>query len=174
MESDHMRWLRTILLAVWVCAACLPVLAAEPDTQLVEKKSIVIDVPSVKAKKRLGFGWGHRCRAMGKMVRWISRMEGEFRVKLVSGQAYKIEMTAAPQYLHYRRQNIGIYVNNHFVSEWVFPDDPGFTDFEAVIPGKYIKDGKNVIVFRVGYLRHIRPNPKEIAVAVHQIVLTPI
>jgi len=73
----------------------------------------------------------------------------------------------------WRRQMVGIYVNNHFVSEWIMPDHPKLAYFSTTIPRQFVLAGKNRITLRMGYQFSVRPDPRKLALAVDRIEVQP-
>ena len=175
MGCSGVRYFRVILFLAFTVGICLPGWAEDKEAKKADASGLIeIHIGDTDAKNYLGDGWSRRTHVKHRMVRWLTKMEGDVYIELDEAKDCKISVTAAPQYLHYRRQNIGLYVNKHLVAEWVFPNDPGYADFEAVIPAKVLKEGKNTLTFRAGYRRRIRPDPRELSIAVRRITLTPL
>jgi hypothetical protein len=135
---------------------------------------IVFEMGSAKSGEDLDEGWDKAERVGGHIARWLKAMEGDVFIELDEVMDYRVTLEAAPLYIHFRRQSVGLYVNRKYVCEWVFPDAHTFTTFEDVIPASMLREGTNTFTLRVGYIRRIRPDPRELGVAVERITLTPV
>ena len=86
----------------------------------------------------------------------------------------ELTFTAAPLYLDWRRQVVGVYVNSHFVKEWLCPDNGDFHDYQVLIPAGFLKQGRNVLTFRMAYQRNQPPDRRELSLNVKRIIIQPL
>lgn len=135
--------------------------------------AIVIDVGTEEATAHLGYGWSRLERDGERTFSWIKRLEADVWFELERGRALELSVTAAPLYLSQRRQNIGVYVNDHFLVEWLCPHAPRYETFRARIPAEVLREGKNRLVLRMGYKRSIGPDRRELSLAVDRMRLEP-
>lgn len=160
----------TVLL---VMATALPgVVDADTRPSPVPER-IVIDLGTRDAAGRTGFGWSRPERDHERTFVWIKHMEADVWFDLAEVAPQEVLVTAAPLYIEHRRQNIGLYVNDRFVTEWVCANGPGFQDHAARIPAELLTAGRNRLTFRVGYRRQIGGDKRLLALAVDRIVLRP-
>jgi hypothetical protein len=132
---------------------------------------IRVEMASRKAGPHLGFGWSIREREGKRGFRWVSHLEADILFDLKTAADLDLWVTAAPLYLAHRRQNIGVYINDRFVTEWLCPDSPAYSDYHAVIPAKRLKVGPNRLTFRMGYRRRMGSDRRELSLAVERILL---
>jgi hypothetical protein len=156
--------IRLFILAL-LATAC----AARADTN-----SVVIEPASPSAEPSLGFGWsGQPEYADGREFKWINRLEADVWFELDAARDTAITFTAAPLYINWRRQVIGVYINNRFVTEWLCPDRPDFQDYRVELPAGLLQPGRNRLTFRMAYRRRTPPDRRELALAVHRILVAP-
>jgi hypothetical protein len=109
-----------------------------------------------------------------RTFRWIKRLEADVWFDLKETAALELEVTAAPLFLGHRRQNIGVYVNNGFLVEWVCPPRPGYAAYRAPVPAGLLREGRNRLTLRLGYKRRLGDGEdRELALAVDRIELRP-
>ena len=163
--------------AAWTCCWLglligLPAGGTEtPATPLPEGGDLVLHLGVDGDESYLGFGWSRGEGRAERRFRWIKRMEADVWVELDKVSAVDIWFKAAPLYLNWRRQVVGLYVNNHFVSEWVCPDQPGESVYHARIPAETLRTGRNRLTFRMAYRKHHRRDRRELALKVETIIL---
>ena len=162
------RWMAIPLL--WLCMG-LSLVAAGELPGLGDQGELVIDVGRRRALVHLGFGWSQRESVPGRTFSWIKRLEADVWFHLDTVADLELELTAAPLYLGHRRQNIGVFLNNHFVTEWVCPDSPEYADYRVAVPADVLREGKNRLTLRMGYRRLPEGDERELALAVDKIVL---
>jgi hypothetical protein len=151
---------------------------AQPSKPLPEQRradETFIDVGSPAAARHLGFGWsrGERIRGTGGVFQWVKRLEADVWFDVADPADTDLWLRAAPLYLQYQRQNIGVYVNGRFLKEWVCPDKPDYTDYHLVIPAEALKVGRNRLILRMGYRKRMGRDQRELALAVDTIVFRP-
>lgn len=116
---------------------------------------VFVDVGEKGQPAEFGFGWGRFERSRGgPNYAWMrNHLEADLWVSLASGDAADFEIRVAAFYTPQRRQTLGLYVNDRFIAEWVFPHVDGFSFecFEAVIPEGVLTPGRNRITLRAGY-----------------------
>jgi hypothetical protein len=141
----------------------------------VSSETIVVDVGTREARAMLGFGWSRPERDAERTFTWIKRQEADVWFELEKPTSdYKLHVVAAPLYIHYLQQNIGVYLNDEFVAEWICEQDPAFQDFSTVVPVQYFKEGRNRLILRVGYRRKVPGDKRELGLAVDRITLAPV
>lgn len=153
-----------------------PLMASDPVSPLspvVSASNLYFDMGSFYPKDYLGFGWGRSEGAGSFNFRWINRLEADlwFEVDRISNMILAIR--AAPLYLNYRRQKIGVYINNAYIMEWICPDDPGFRDYRVDVAATCFKKGKNRLTLRMSYLKRDAHDERELSLAVDTIFLYP-
>jgi len=167
---------------LWVSVAALAIVAtlaqAEPVPPMPADTvpgDLLIDVGSRAAQEHLGFGWsrGERTRELGIIFQWIKCLEADvwFDVETVSD--VDLWVRAAPLHLPWKRQNVGVFVNGHWLTEWVCPDDPAYSDYYVRIPADALEVGRNRLIFRMGYRKRMGRDKRELALAVDTILLRP-
>jgi hypothetical protein len=128
----------------------------------------------IRSESALGFGWsGATEYADGREFRWITRLEADAWFELEAATDTEIVFMAAPLYINWRRQVIGVYINNRFLTEWVCPDRPDFEEYRVDVPSGVLRPGRNRLTFRMAYRKRIPPDRRELALAVHRIVVQP-
>lgn len=183
MTAARARHLRLLLVAAtWSLPAACPLRASEPGGEagappgLLTAPSagdLVVDVGTRTSAATLGYGWSRSERKGAQRFRWVKALEADVWFEWPGAGAADAWLRAAPFYLHYRRQNIGLYVNNRFVVEWVCPDSPDFADFHAVVPAGMLREGRNRLTLRMGYKARPPGDGRELALAVDKVVLRP-
>lgn len=161
-----------------ICAAALccvlPALGARADvTMTANPTNIVLKVGTRRGGRALGSGWSRGERRDGRTFRWITHMEADARFTLKTPADVDVALRAAPMYLTWRRQSIGLYMNGRFVTEWVCPDDPDFHDYQFTVPASFLRAGRNRLTLRMAYRRGVPGDDRQLALAVETIVLTP-
>lgn len=132
-----------------------------------------IDLGSDTAEPSLGFGWSHGESGTNRTFRWMDRLEADIWFESDGGSEVELALNAAPMYLAWKRQVIGVYVNGRFIAEWRCPDDPEFHDYSVTLPAGTLKPGRNRLTLRLGYHRRVPPDTREVGLAVHRISITP-
>lgn len=133
---------------------------------------LVIRVGEPEWKPSLRFGWSSAELGEDGRFRWMNRLEADVLFPLEAAQDVRAVIRAAPLYLSWRRQVIGLYVNRRFVREWTCPDDPAYHDYEALIPAGLLIPGTNTLTLRAGYRKRVPPDKRELSLAVSTITLT--
>jgi hypothetical protein len=150
------------------------ILLAAAGVVRADTNSILIEPASPSAAPYLGFGWcGQSECADGREFKWVDRLEADVWFDLDAARDTAIDFTAAPLYINWRRQVIGIYINNRFVTEWLCPDRPDFQDYRVTVPAALLQPGRNRMTFRLAYRRRNAPDRRQLALAVHRITVTP-
>lgn len=154
--------------------ACAEPAAVTPSPGL-RPGTIVIEPARRRAREHLGFGWSRREPILGRWARWISHLEADvWFVPQSPVTDMVLCVSAAPLYLDWKRQNIGVFINNRFLGEWLCPDSPGFREYRMTIPAQFLTPSTNRLTLRMGYRRRIRPDRRELSLAVERIVFAPI
>jgi len=131
---------------------------------------IEIKPGKVEDDSRLRYGWSYsEILPDGTSMRWIEKSEAEIVIPLTGGKAYTVELTAMPIHFDARIQNVGIFLNHHFIKEWLMNTNVTMNTYTAVLPAKWVRDGENRIIFRVGYKHRPDNDPRSLSVAVECI-----
>ena len=134
--------------------------------------TLVIEPAAASGESHLGFGWSSQSEnADGRDFRWINHLEADTWFDLAAAADTAIVFTAAPLYINWRRQVIGVYVNGRFVTEWICPDQPDFQDYRVAVPAALLKPGRNCLTLRAAYRRRIPPDSRELALGVSRILI---
>lgn len=120
---------------------------------------------------QLGYGWSRPEHGLGRRFRWISELEADIWVDVPHVGDRVFSMTAAIPHLHWRRQRIGLFVNNRYVTEWPAPDDAAFHEYRADLDGRLLEPGRNRITLRMAYRTRIGRDSRRLALAVEAIAL---
>jgi hypothetical protein len=150
----------------------LPALVAAAEAPVAGPERI-INVGSRRDRPALGYGWSIRERDRVRNFCWVSGLEADVWFDWTNAGSAELRVVAAPMYLDQRRQNIGVYVNDRFIQEWICPDDPGYTDYHAVIPAAALKEGRNRLTLRMGYARRPPRDTRHLSLAVDEIAIRP-
>ncbi len=132
---------------------------------------IIIDVGGDEPEGSMGFGWSRKESDHVRTFRWIEGLEADVWFDLEESTDLRLRIKAAPLYIGWKRQNIGIYVNQRFLKEWVCPDSHEFAEYSVDIPGYYLRDGSNRMILRLGYSHRIGRERRELSLAVEKIVM---
>ncbi len=133
----------------------------------------VLDIGSKSSDESLGFGWS-RAEGRGENgYRWITHLEADILFDLPAVSAVDFWIRAAPYYLNWKQQNIGLYVNAEFAGEIVCPADSEFRDYHFSIPADLLKEGRNALTLRMGYRYRAPKDKRELSLRVKQVVLRP-
>jgi hypothetical protein len=132
---------------------------------------LVIEVAAPPENVRLGFGWLHPERNTNFSFVWMNHLEADVWVTLDTASAAEIEIKAAPYYLNYRSQSLGLTVNGRFIQEWVCPIHSAWRldTYTAKIPRGILKPKTNCITLRASY--RIGDEGSQLAIAVNSITL---
>jgi hypothetical protein len=125
------------------------------------------------ADRHLGFGWSGREQRRRPQYRWITRLEADVWFDLQQAVDHELWVNAAPMYLDWQRQVVGVYVNGRFVAEWTCPDDPGFHDYRCDLPAAHLRTGRNRVTLRLAYRHRIPGDARSFALAVRRILIGP-
>lgn len=158
-----MQRLMTCLLAVLLTRAAA---AALPEP-------VELEMASEAAAPHLGFGWGQGESSTNRSFRWICRLEADILFDVKAASDLGVSLNAAPMYMTWKRQVIGVYVNGRFVTEWMCPDSPDFQDYSVTVPAALVRPGKNTLTLRLGYRRRVPPDTREVGLAVHRVSIKP-
>jgi hypothetical protein len=136
---------------------------------------LLINLGSRPAQEHLGFGWsrGERAREEGGIFQWIKCLEADVWWEVGAAEDLHLWVRAAPLYLPWKRQNVGVYVNGTFLTEWVCPDHSEYSEYYAPIPAEVLKEGRNRLMFRLGFRKRVGRDKRELALAVDKILLRP-
>lgn len=130
-----------------------------------------LDVGSLSAEPSLGFGWSRRERDKNRTFQWICRAEADvfFEWKGRPGNVV-LELVAAPLYMPWRRQKIGVTLNNRFVGEILCELSPDFKAYVLPIPADAWRAGRNRLILRMGYWEQLGRDSRELALAVDTLI----
>ncbi len=160
-----------LLSAAMLGCARLPDEPAAPPPPPPEERTLARIEPNRAGEGQLGFGWSKRERGP-RAFRWVERMEADLYFELEEGIAEaELWISAAPHWLNWKRQRLAVYVNGRFAAEWLFPESPDFQTFHAVLPSGILQEGKNVVTLRAGYKVQQGRDPRELSVAVGDVVV---
>ncbi len=142
------------------------ILAAEP---------IEIEVGHLPDDSVLLYGWSPRGERMtnGGSMRWIMKSEGEMAVSLVGDTNYELQISAMPVICDQRIQNMGLFLNGHYIKEWVLGTNSVMSTYTAFLPAKWVKSGENSLLFRAGFVYRPEGDPRELSIALHTLLFTP-
>lgn len=132
---------------------------------------VVIDVGGDEPEGSMGFGWSYKERDHVRTFRWIEHMEADVWFEREEVGEMKLRVEAAALHVEGMRQNIGVYINHAFITEWVCPDHHEFTMYHIRIPRQHLRPGNNRLTLRVGYRHRIERERRELGLAVERIVL---
>ena len=132
---------------------------------------IVLEMGSGAIDESLGFGWSRPENRDGIAYRWISHLEADVYVDLPATAPMDFWIQAAPYYLSWKQQNIGLYANGKFVDELVCPADSEFHAYRFVIPADVLKEGRNTLTLRMGYRYRAPRDKRELSLRVQQVLL---
>ena len=157
--------------------ACSPLVRAGPaeisESPEVRPGDTVLDIGSTNVDGSLGFGWSRPEGRGENRYRWISHLEADILFDLPAVSAVDFWIHAAPYYLSWKHQNIGLYANGKFVDELVCPADSEFRDYYFFIPANLLKEGRNTLTLRMGYRYRAPKDKRELSLRVTQVVLRP-
>lgn len=131
----------------------------------------VLDLGRAGDDASLGYGWSVRESMKGRSFRWVNRMEADIWLSLDQPQNLMLHMEAAVAWLDWRKQRIGLFVNNRYVTEWAGPDDHPFKTYEAFVPADYWVAGRNRLTLRMAYETRIGQDSRKLSLAVDRIEL---
>jgi hypothetical protein len=149
----------------------LAILCACAVSRAASTNDLVIEVAAPPANVQLGFGWLQPERNTQFSFVWMNHLDADVWVELDTASAADIEIRAAPYYLNYRSQSLGLTVNGRFIREWTCPihSEWRLDTYVARIPGGILKPGKNRITLRAGY--RIGDEGSQRAIAINTITL---
>lgn len=134
---------------------------------------VLMDLGAASEGAELGYGWSRPERTGERQYRWIKQREADVWFHLAQPAESDLWILAAPLYLHYRRQNIGVYLNDRFVTEWVCPDSPDYAAYRARVPAELLLPGRNRLILRLGYKARVPTDKRDLALAVDSMLLRP-
>lgn len=153
------RYLSLLLLLAGVSAVCGDVLTVRPGDE--------------EAAGSLGYGWSYPERLSdGDTFRWIEKREGEVLLDIAEPQTYHLDIEMMPLVAHGQIQHVGIYLNNHFVTEWEMEALGRFQWFQTPLPEEWFRAGTNTLIIRSGFKASPGADPRTLSVAVKQVVLS--
>ena len=137
-----------------------------------------LDVGSPADEGHVGYGWSRGERNPERSFRWIRALEADATL-MVNNVAeddtdgvFHLAVLAAPYYVEGKRQNVGVFVNNTYVDEWVCDDGPDYHTYGVDIPKDMLKPGPNRLTLRMGYRQKPhRGDTRRLALAVDRIVV---
>ncbi|HBA85002.1 MAG TPA: hypothetical protein DCZ95_12980 [Verrucomicrobia bacterium] len=134
---------------------------------------VLIDVGAPPSESSLGFGWSKREKDSERTFQWIDRMEADVWFELAAPAAMRLYVTAAPQYMGWRRQKVGVILNDRYLGEFLCEHNPSFQVYDLPVPSEYLLAGKNRLVLRMAYRESLGRDPRELALAVDAVELKP-
>lgn len=123
-----------------------------------------------ESDRGLGFGWSHAERHRDGAFRWIEHMEADIwteQVHLPGDLQFRME--AAVAHLSWRRQRVGLFINNRLIHEWVSPDDHLFHEYAYMVPSDVWRIGRNRITLRAAYRTRIGRDRRYLTLAVREL-----
>lgn len=154
-----------ILICFWVCL-CAGWASAQPAAPV-----YLLDVGRSDDEGYLGYGWSRPEGAHGQSFRWIDRFEADVWLPLTEPADLRLSVRAWAAWVEWRRQRIGLFVNNRYVTEWPGPDDAKSYEYEALVPEEYWVAGTNRLTLRMAYRVRLGKDSRKLALAVEQIEL---
>ncbi len=120
----------------------------------------------------LGYGWGEAVRQSElSTMRWMNKLESDLFFTMAKPRSMTLFMKARPRYINWRNQQVGIWMNGRFVTEWTCYDDSAYHIYTAEIPANYFTAGKNRLIIRCGYLYSAEKGDGEHSLGIEEISL---
>ena len=121
------------------------------------------------AHDRRGFGWQPPEANLQHWICWMDEYEADLVLVCGPPRDRTLEVSCAPLFYPFRRQNVGVFVNRSYAGEWVCPHAPDFRTYTIEVPADLWQPGTNTLTLRVGYLRRMPPDPRELGLSVERI-----
>ena len=131
-----------------------------------EPAVILIDAGARSAEGSLGFGWSQREKDRERTFQWIERLEADVWFEVAAPAPMQLRVVAAPQYMGWRRQRVGLILNDRYLGEFLCEHDPGFHESILPVPAELLTAGRNRLVLRMAYQESLGRDPRELALAV--------
>lgn len=155
---------------VGIAAICVG--GSEPVTP--RKDDVVVRVAEAKAKESLGFGWSRAERSRSGPFRWMTHLEADIVLDMETApRDREVFIDAQPFYLPWRRQIVGVYINNRFVDEFSCVWTNAFQEYSVMAPAVCWKEGANLLTLRAGYREQIGRDTRDLSLAVRRILVRP-
>jgi|GEM_PF-1427561 len=138
--------------------------------------AVFLDIGTDPTREFLGHGWSRNEGNWKHNIAWIKQIEADLDISLdaIAATNYDVYIAAAPLPDMRLRQNFGLYVNGHFVDEWLCTERQINRTYQATIPAKWLRLGKNRFTIRVGHLSKAPGNDsRELGIQVDKFLLRP-
>ena len=112
---------------------------------------IYLDFGRKPVMDKMGYGWGDNSHHRGWSGRWITHHEADLVFELKTIADYAITLRASPALKMDKLQPIGLFINNHFVEQWLCPFEVNTKVFKGVVPAERLVLGENKLTLRIGY-----------------------
>jgi len=155
---------------IYICM--FSALSGFADTHSDNRQDIIIYPGLSDHELWLGYGWSNQEKHPEGMVRWISHMEADLYFVPEKLEDLHMKLRAAPLYVSWRQQKIGVYINGTYLTEWLCPAHPDLEDYRTTLPSEMLKEGTNTITLRMGYRLRLPPDSRELSLLVHGLQLT--
>ena len=163
------RWVFRWLLAAMFLGSMVVSAADAPDVKT-GGDEVSIDLADPAVADNLGFGWSRAERGRSGRFRWITSLEADVRMEVgTSPSPREVTIDAAPFYLPWRQQIVGVYVNRRFVDEFLCVATNAYRDYTVTVPAAYWVAGTNLLTLRMGYRESVGGDTRDFALAVRRI-----
>ena len=142
-------------------------------TPLILLAAIIIDVGTTEHRDHLGYGWSRNEHSKGRTAAWIKAMEADVFFDAASASTHSLEIETRIFPVKDKRQNVGIYLNGHFISEQACKDQIPFQNLTYTLPAEHIIHGKNRLIIRIGHLARPKGDGRKVGLFVDKITITP-
>ena len=135
---------------------------------------ILIDVGNPEYRAHLGYGWSRDEKSRDRTAAWIKRMEADvFFDAPATDRPLTLEIETRIFPVKDKRQNVGIYLNGHFIGEQICEDTIKFQTLAYTLPAEHVVAGKNRLIIRIGYLARPKGDGRKVGIFVDQIRIGP-
>ncbi len=117
----------------------------------------------------IGRGWSHAETNPERTFRWMIAMEADLYWDWTEPEAVTLTLITGIAHQPYRRQRIGLFINNRYVTEWLAKDDSAFHAYTTAVPAVYWQSGPNRITLRAAYTTRLGADRRSLAVAVERL-----
>jgi hypothetical protein len=117
------------------------------------------------------YGWSAPGEVRQRSVRWVDGMEADLVVSLAQPADLELVIEAAQEPVHWRRHQLGVYVNNRFVVALRSPNHGQYHVYRTTVPAAFWRDGENRLTLRMAYRIRIGEPEYRFGFAVDQVFL---
>jgi hypothetical protein len=147
-------------------------LHARPEHDATNDPIVRISWGAGQDESWVGYGWGKPDRYGPERIRWMVELEGDINLPHpVPVQRMFLRIDAIPAYVDWRRQRVGVFVNERYVGEARFRDEPVFHTFTFEVPSRYWRKDNNVITLRAAYKFRIGQDSRKLALGLKSLSL---